>query len=88
LLALAVRLAGLAGVSAIACDTDGIDGTEDNAGAWIDAEILAQAKDGAIDAAAHLARHDAYSFFAALDRLVMSGPTLTNVNDFRAILVR
>jgi glycerate 2-kinase len=88
LLALAVRLGGLAGVSAIACDTDGIDGTEDNAGAWIDAGLLAQAKEQGIDAAAYLERHDAYSFFEALGRLVVSGPTLTNVNDFRAILVR
>ena len=88
LLALALRLDGLAGVSAIACDTDGIDGTEDNSGAWIDAEVLAQAKKKGIDAAAHLARHDAYSVFEALDRLIVSGPTLTNVNDFRAILVR
>jgi glycerate-2-kinase len=88
LLALALRLGGLEGVSAIACDTDGIDGTEDNAGAWIDAGVLAQAQHKGIDAAAHLARHDAYGFFAALERLVVSGPTLTNVNDFRAILIR
>ncbi len=88
LLALALRLQGLAGVSAIACDTDGIDGSEDNAGAWIEADILAQAERKGLSAAAHLARHDAYSFFEALDRLVVSGPTLTNVNDFRAILVR
>ncbi|MFI5011174.1 MAG: glycerate kinase [Hyphomicrobiales bacterium] len=88
LLALALKLGGLIGVSAIACDTDGIDGTEDNAGAWIDAAVLAQAKEKGLAAAAYLSRHDAYSFFAALDRLVVSGPTLTNVNDFRAILVR
>jgi glycerate 2-kinase len=88
LLALAVRLGGLTRVSAIAGDTDGIDGTEDNAGAWIDSGVLAQAGEKGIDAAAYLARHDAYSFFAALDRLVVTGPTLTNVNDFRAILVR
>ncbi len=88
LLALALRLGGLEGVSALACDTDGIDGTEDNAGAWIDAGVLALAKQKGIDAAAHLARHDAYGFFGALDRLVVSGPTLTNVNDFRAILIR
>ncbi|MBV9053383.1 MAG: CoA transferase [Hyphomicrobiales bacterium] len=88
LLALALHLGGIEGVSAIACDTDGIDGTEDNAGAWIDAGVLRQAKAKGIDAAAYLARHDAYGFFAALDRLVVSGPTLTNVNDFRAILIR
>ena len=50
--------------------------------------MLALAKQKGIDAAAHLARHDAYGFFGALDRLVVSGPTLTNVNDFRAILIR
>jgi glycerate-2-kinase/crotonobetainyl-CoA:carnitine CoA-transferase CaiB-like acyl-CoA transferase len=88
LLALALRLDGLVGVSAIACDTDGIDGSEDNAGAWIDAGILAEARAKDLSAADHLARHNAYSFFEALDRLVVSGPTLTNVNDFRAILVR
>ena len=88
LLALAIRLDGLAGVSAIACDTDGIDGSEDNAGAWIDAHILAQAAEKGQTAEAYLARHDAYSFFEKLDRLVVSGPTLTNVNDFRAMLIR
>ena len=88
LLALAVKLGGQPGISAIACDTDGIDGTRDNAGAWIDAGILTEAGTKGLDGAGYLARHDAYSFFAALDRLVISGPTLTNVNDFRAILVR
>jgi glycerate 2-kinase len=88
LLALALRLDSLSGVSAIACDTDGIDGSEDNAGAWIDAGVLAQAAAKGLSAADYLARHDAYTFFEKLDRLVVSGPTLTNVNDFRAILVR
>jgi glycerate 2-kinase len=88
LLALAVKLGGHAGISAIACDTDGIDGSRDNAGAWVDAGILAEAGSKGLNGAGYLARHDAYSFFAALDRLVISGPTLTNVNDFRAILVR
>ncbi len=88
LLALAVALDGLPGVSAIACDTDGIDGSEDNAGAWIDETIIEQARRQSVELVDHLARHDAYSAFAALDRLVVTGPTLTNVNDFRAILVR
>ncbi|RJF94704.1 glycerate kinase [Oleomonas cavernae] len=88
LLALALRLDGLAGVSAIACDTDGIDGSQDNAGAWIGQDILAQARSRGLDARAFLDNNDAYSFFAALDRLVVTGPTLTNVNDFRAILIR
>ncbi|ODT07061.1 MAG: hydroxypyruvate reductase [Kaistia sp. SCN 65-12] len=88
LLALAVALGGEAGIAAIACDTDGIDGSEDNAGAWIDAGILAAAKAKGIDPAARLADNDGYCFFQSLDRLVVTGPTLTNVNDFRAILVR
>jgi glycerate-2-kinase/crotonobetainyl-CoA:carnitine CoA-transferase CaiB-like acyl-CoA transferase len=88
LLALAIRLGGLAGVSAIACDTDGIDGSEDNAGAWIDATTLEQARQKGLSAGAYLRRHDAYSFFERLGRLVITGPTLTNVNDFRAILLR
>jgi glycerate-2-kinase len=88
LLALALRLGGLPGVAAIACDTDGVDGTQDNAGAWFDAGLLGAARAAGLDPRAFLARHDAYTFFAALDRLVVSGPTLTNVNDFRAILIR
>lgn len=88
LLALAVALGGHPGIAAIACDTDGIDGSEDNAGAWIDPGILAAAKARGLDPATRLADNDGYGFFAALDRLVMTGPTLTNVNDFRAILVR
>ncbi|NQU56236.1 MAG: glycerate kinase [Rhodospirillales bacterium] len=88
LLALAIALDGLAGVSAIACDTDGIDGSEDNAGCVINPDTLARARALGLDAEAYLADNDAYSFFAALDDLVMSGPTLTNVNDFRAIVVQ
>ncbi len=88
LLSLAIHLGGLKGVSAIACDTDGIDGSEDNAGAWIDADVLAQAKAAGLDPLARLADNDAYTVFEALDRLVVTGPTFTNVNDFRAIVVR
>ncbi len=88
LLALAIALDGVAGVSAIACDTDGIDGSEDNAGCIISPDTLSRAKALGLDAEAFLADNDAYSFFAALDDLVMTGPTLTNVNDFRAILVQ
>ena len=87
LLALAVTLDGAKGISAIACDTDGIDGSEDNAGAVITPTTLARAKALGIDVEARLADNDAYSVFAALGDLVMTGPTLTNVNDFRAILV-
>ncbi len=87
LLALAVALDGQAGIHAIACDTDGIDGTEDNAGALLGADTLARARALALDAKAHLADNDGYGFFAALGDLLVTGPTRTNVNDFRAILV-
>ncbi|MBM3569786.1 MAG: glycerate kinase [Alphaproteobacteria bacterium] len=83
LLGLALGLGGAAGISAIAGDSDGIDGTEDNAGAVADPTTLARGP----DAAARLADNDAYSYFAALDDLVVTGPTRTNVNDFRAILI-
>src|SRR5258707_5859826 len=87
LLALAVALDGLPGIDALAADTDGIDGTEDNAGAVIAPDSLARAAQRGSDAKALLADNDGYSFFAALDDLVVTGPTFTNVNDFRAILV-
>jgi glycerate 2-kinase len=88
LLALAIALDGAPGISAIACDTDGIDGSEDNAGCVVGPDTLARAKAKGLDANVYLAENDAYTFFAELDDLVMSGPTLTNVNDFRAILVQ
>jgi hydroxypyruvate reductase len=87
LLALTVALQGTAGIHAIAGDTDGIDGSEDNAGAIMTPDTLTRAAAQGIDAKAHLADNDAYGFFSALGDLVMTGPTLTNVNDFRAILV-
>ena len=71
------------GVWAMACDTDGIDGTQDNAGAILTPDSM---KRGA-DAKAMLAKHDSYGFFAALGDLVVTGPTRTNVNDYRAIIV-
>ncbi|MBU0752818.1 MAG: glycerate kinase [Gammaproteobacteria bacterium] len=70
---------------ALACDTDGIDGTEDNAGAWFGPDLAARAAERRLASADFLARNDGYSFFAALDRLIVTGPTRTNVNDFRAI---
>jgi hydroxypyruvate reductase len=88
LLSLALALRGEAGLSALACDTDGIDGSENNAGAWFDQAIFESAREKGVDLALHLAGNDAYSAFAQLDRLVVTGPTLTNVNDFRAILIR
>ena len=86
-LALAIALDGKAHIAAIAGDTDGIDGSEDNAGALVRPDTLARASAQGLDARAFLANNDAYSFFAALDDLIVTGPTRTNVNDFRAILV-
>ncbi|WP_407123253.1 glycerate kinase [Bradyrhizobium sp. STM 3561] len=88
LLALALALDGAEGVSGIAVDTDGIDGSEQNAGAWFDPRFIPSAREAGLDLAALLAGNDAYSAFSAMDRLVTTGPTLTNVNDFRAILIR
>jgi glycerate-2-kinase len=88
LLALALEIGKDRRVSAIACDTDGIDGSEANAGAWFDADMMVRAKRLGIDLAHALAENDAYTAFEALDRLVVTGPTLTNVNDFRCILIR
>ncbi|CAG9183430.1 glycerate kinase [Cupriavidus respiraculi] len=87
LLGLAVALDGLPGVHAIAADTDGIDGSEDNAGALLAPDTLVRASARGLSARAHLANNDGYGFFAALDDLVATGPTRTNVNDFRAILI-
>jgi len=87
LLALAVALDGAPGISALAADTDGIDGTEDNAGAIITPDTLARTAAAGIDARAMLDQNNAYEAFAALGDLVMTGPTLTNVNDFRAVLI-
>jgi glycerate 2-kinase len=87
LLALAIALDGAPGISALACDTDGIDGTEDAAGAVVLPDTLARARTKGLDAVAYLARNDAYLFFEALGDLVVTGPTLTNVNDFRVILI-
>lgn len=87
LLALAAALDGLPGVSALACDTDGIDGSEDNAGALVFPDTPDRAAAAGLDARECLARNDSFGFFSALGDLVTTGPTLTNVNDFRAVLV-
>ena len=87
LLALAVALGGEQGVYALAGDTDGVDGTEDNAGAVVTPDTLARAAASGLDAKSRLADNDGYSFFSALGDLVVTGPTLTNVNDLRAILI-
>jgi glycerate 2-kinase len=87
LLALAIALNGLDGVHALAVDSDGIDGSEDNAGALIAPDSLTRAAALGVDARAMLDAHDAYGFFTSLDDLVMTGPTRTNVNDIRVILI-
>lgn len=87
LLALALALNGAPQVFCIACDTDGIDGSENNAGAICAPDSLARAQGLGLNAASHLANNDAYGFFAALGDLVITGPSFTNVNDFRAILI-
>jgi hydroxypyruvate reductase len=74
-------------LAALAADTDGIDGSEKNAGAWFTEDIRQASIDQDVEAESFLAAHDCYGFFAELDALVETGPTLTNVNDFRIILL-
>lgn len=88
LLALTIALNGEPRIYSLACDTDGIDGVEDNAGAIATPDSLARAAAAGIDAKAMLANNDGHGFFAALGDLVETGPTRTNVNDFRAILIQ
>ena len=86
-LSLLQELRGQDGIWAIACDTDGIDGTEDNAGAFISPESFKKSEKLGLDPLDYLSNNDSYSFFHELGDLVSPGPTMTNVNDFRAILV-
>jgi glycerate 2-kinase len=86
-LGLAIALDGAPGIWALAADTDGIDGSEDNAGAFVGPDTLLRARALDRSAQAYLDANDTYSFFEKLGDLVVTGPTLTNVNDFRAILV-
>jgi hydroxypyruvate reductase len=87
LLALATELEGVSGIHAIAADTDGIDGSEDNAGALLLPDSLARARAQGLDPRKLLAANDSYGIFSALGDLVVTGPTRTNVNDYRAILI-
>jgi len=87
LLSLANALNGWPGIYAIACDTDGIDGSEDNAGALYQPDSMQRAQVLGLEPKALLENNDGYGFFSALGDLVVSGPTRTNVNDFRAILI-
>lgn len=86
-LALAIALHGAPGVYAIACDTDGVDGSAEIAGASIGPDTLDQARQAGIDPRRALADNDAHTFFAAIGAQIVTGPTMTNVNDFRAILL-
>lgn len=87
LLSLALELAGMERAHALAADTDGIDGSEENAGAVLSPDSLARARACGLEAKALLAGNDSYAFFAALGDLVVTGPTRTNVNDYRAIVI-
>jgi hydroxypyruvate reductase len=87
LLGSAIALQGQPGVYVLAADTDGIDGIEDNAGAIVTPDTLARAGAAGLKADEYLDRNDAYNFFKPLDDLVVPGPTFTNVNDFRALLI-
>ncbi len=88
LLALFAASADIPNMAALAADTDGIDGSEKNAGAWFDQAVRNAARDRGLLPSKFLAAHDCYGFFAELGALVETGPTLTNVNDFRIILLK
>ena len=88
LLSFARAIDGLAGITALAADTDGIDGSEDNAGAFADGQTCTRMRKAGQDPAAALAKNDAFGAFQAAGDLLITGPTGTNVNDFRAILIR
>jgi glycerate 2-kinase len=87
LMALALKLNGAAGISALAADTDGVDGARDVAGAFIATDTLSRARGMGIDPWASLANNDGHGFFEALGDQIITGPTLTNVNDFRAVFI-
>ena len=88
LLSLAIDIDGADGISAFAADTDGIDGSEDNAGAFADSTSIARLLAKGHDASASLNSNDAWTAFEVIDDLFVPGPTGTNVNDLRAILIR
>ena len=75
-------------VHALACDTDGIDGCMDNAGAIISSNTIKRAEEEGVSPKKFLANNDSYKFFKKLDDLIITGPTHTNVNDYRAIIIK
>ena len=87
-LALAKAIEGMEGVTALSADTDGIDGIEDNAGAYVSEETLKKASIKKINPMSYLNANNSYEFFEKIDDLIFTSPTLTNVNDFRAVLVQ
>jgi hydroxypyruvate reductase len=87
LLGFAIAMAGERDVFALAGDSDGIDGTEDVASAVVMPDTLARARAANLDSRAYLAAHDSYSFFSGIGDLIRTGPTGTNVNDIRAVLI-
>ncbi|WP_394201925.1 glycerate kinase type-2 family protein [Marinagarivorans algicola] len=87
LLAMAIALNGAPGIRVLACDTDGVDGSQEVAGGFIDETILIKAKAKGLLPQAYLDKHDSYHFLKALDALIITGPTRTNVNDFRVIMI-
>jgi glycerate 2-kinase len=84
---LALALQGQTGVYALAADTDGIDGVEDNAGAYVGPDTLQRAQAAGMKIDQYLDRNDAYGYFSEIGDLVITGPTHTNVNDFRVLLI-
>lgn len=87
LLAMAIALDGAQGIAVLSCDTDGVDGSKDVAGGYIDESTLQLASDKGLSAETYLANHDSYHFLKAIDALIITGPTRTNVNDFRVIKI-
>jgi len=87
LLSLFTETGHISQLAALAADTDGIDGSEKNAGAWFTPELREASKARGLNPSQFLEKHDCYGFFAELSALVETGPTLTNVNDFRIILL-
>ena len=88
ILSMAITLNSIKGIDALAIDTDGIDGIEDNAGAYISSKTLQKAMFNNLDPIDYLKNNNSYSFFRAIKDLIYTSPTLTNVNDFRAVLIQ